>query len=306
MARKRRGRPVSGILLLDKPAGASSNGVLQRVRWLFKAQKAGHTGSLDPLATGMLPICFGEATKLSGYLLDADKCYTVTAQLGTATTTGDAEGEVVEHGSLDPRSFVDAAQDFVGEIEQIPPMYSAVKHQGRRLYELARAGETVERKRRRICIHAIDLIDQTTESVTLSVSCSKGTYIRTLVEDIAKAAGGCAHVAALHRTQAGPFEGAMVSMDQIESLSDDVAALDQLLLPATTAVVDWPTVHVNADSAYFLRRGQAVQVPKAPTEGLVAMLGPGNDLIGIGEILDDGRVGPRRVMALQPAGDTPS
>ncbi|PWN56781.1 tRNA pseudouridine(55) synthase TruB [Abyssibacter profundi] len=306
MARKRRGRPVSGILLLDKPAGASSNGVLQRVRWLFKAQKAGHTGSLDPLATGMLPICFGEATKLSGYLLDADKRYTVTAQLGTATTTGDAEGEVAEHGGLDPRSFVAAAQDFVGEIEQVPPMYSAVKHQGRRLYELARAGETVERKRRRISIHAIELIDQTAESVTLSVSCSKGTYIRTLVEDIAKAAGGCAHVAALHRTQAGPFEGAMVTMDQIESLSDDVAALDQLLLPATTAVADWPTVHVNADSAYFLRRGQAVQVPKAPTEGLVAMLGPGNDLIGIGEILDDGRVGPRRVMASQPAGDTPS
>lgn len=299
MARKRRGRPVSGILLLDKPAGASSNGVLQRVRWMFKAQKAGHTGSLDPLATGMLPICFGEATKLSGYLLDADKRYTVTASLGVSTTTGDAEGEPSERGALDPGAFVEAASGFLGEIEQIPPMYSAVKHQGRRLYELARAGQSVERKRRCITLHAIDLVEMDAESVTLSVACSKGTYIRTLIEDIARAAGGCAHVAALHRTQAGPFAGDMVSMETIESRCEDVEALDALLLPSLTAVADWPTVHVNADSAYFLRRGQAVQVPKAPTEGLVAMLGPGDDLVGIGEILDDGRVGPRRVMASQ-------
>lgn len=298
MARRRRGRPVSGILLLDKPKGISSNGALQRVRRLFNAQKAGHTGSLDPLATGMLPICLGEATKLSGYLLDADKRYEVTATLGVSTTTGDAEGEETGRAAVDPDAFIRAVAQFVGEIEQTPPMYSAVKHQGRRLYELARAGETVERKTRRVTIHSIEVLGRGDDSVTLDVRCSKGTYIRTLVKDIAVAGGSLAHVAALHRTQAGPFAGDMVTMDTIESLAESgVDALDRLLLPAIEAVRDWPMVHVNQDSAFFLRQGQAVQVAKAPTEGMVAMVGPDDDLVGIGEILDDGRVGPRRVMA---------
>ncbi|MBB88097.1 MAG: tRNA pseudouridine(55) synthase TruB [Abyssibacter sp.] len=298
MARRRRGRPVSGILLLDKPMGVSSNGVLQRVRHMFNAQKAGHTGSLDPLATGMLPICFGEATKLSAYLLDADKRYEVTAALGASTSTADAEGEITGRAAVNPQAFAQSTSQFVGDIEQIPPMYSAVKHHGQRLYELARAGETVERKRRQVTIHSIEVIAVTESSVSLDVRCSKGTYIRTLVEDIAKAAGSLAHVASLRRTQAGPFGGDMVTIDTIQSLSEEGSdPLDALLLPAVTALRDWPMVHVNQESAFFLRQGQAVQVSKAPSAGTVAIIGPQEDLIGIGEILDDGRVGPRRVLA---------
>jgi len=177
-------------------------------------------------------------------------------------------------------------------------MYSAVKHHGQRLYELARAGETVERKRRRVTIHSIEVIAVTESSVSLDVRCSKGTYIRTLVEDIAKAAGSLAHVASLRRTQAGPFGGDMVTIDTIQSLSEEGSdPLDALLLPAVTALRDWPMVHVNQESAFFLRQGQAVQVSKAPSAGTVAIIGPQEDLIGIGEILDDGRVGPRRVLA---------
>ena len=180
MARRRRGRPVSGILLLDKPMGVSSNGVLQRVRHMFNAQKAGHTGSLDPLATGMLPICFGEATKLSAYLLDADKRYEVTAALGASTSTADAEGEITGRAAVNPQAFAQSTSQFVGDIEQIPPMYSAVKHKGKRLYELARAGQEVERQPRRITIHAFDLLAVNGSSADLRVRCSKGTYVPRL------------------------------------------------------------------------------------------------------------------------------
>lgn len=301
MGRRRKGRRVDGILLLDKPLGLSSNAALQHARRLFNAQKAGHTGSLDPLATGLLPICFGEATKASGYLLDTDKCYQVSVQLGRQTSTGDAEGEVILE-----RAVPDMAQSaiervlagFLGESEQVPPMYSALKHEGKRLYALARAGQIVEREPRTIHVDALRLIRQAGDQLDLEVHCSKGTYVRTLVEDIARALGTCGHVSKLHRTAVGPFAGSeMHDFDHLEALADaGDAALDGVLLPIEVAFAGWPSVQLNEDSAWYLQRGQPVQVAKAPTEGWLCIYGPDRRLLGLGEILDDGRVAPRRLL----------
>ncbi|MGB1580547.1 MAG: tRNA pseudouridine(55) synthase TruB, partial [Nevskiales bacterium] len=229
--RRARGRNISGILLLDKPIGRSSNAALQEVKRLFDARKAGHTGSLDPLATGLLPICFGHATKLSGYLLDADKAYWVKARLGERTDTADAEGEVIERlpvPDLSSRSVLDVLGSFLGEQEQLPPMYSALKHEGKRLYELARAGEEVERKKRRINIYDLQLLSAQADELVMSVRCSKGTYIRTLVEDIAQALGTVGHVAALRHTAVGAFTGEqMIDLPNLHALAEaGVDALD--------------------------------------------------------------------------------
>src|SRR5690606_13644483 len=230
-------RPVDGILLLDKPAGLSSNAALQKVRYLLRAKKGGHTGSLDPLATGMLPICFGEATKVSGFLLDADKHYRVTCRLGVRTDSADADGAVVETApvpALDAGRVNEVLARFHGDIQQVPPMYSALKYQGRRLYELARAGESVERAARTVTLHALVLDGMTADSLTLDVRCSKGTYVRTLVEDVAAALGTLAHVVALRRLGVGPYEGqAMVTLAELEARRAQAGndALDALLLP---------------------------------------------------------------------------
>jgi tRNA pseudouridine55 synthase len=292
---------VSGILLLDKPLGMTSNDALQRVKRLYQARKAGHTGSLDPLASGLLPLCFGEATKLSAYLLDADKRYWVRVKLGVTTTTADAEGEVVR---TRPTAGVSAAalqqvvECFVGEIAQLPPMYSALKYQGQRLYKLAREGVEVPREPRKVTIHSIELGPFEGDEFEMRVHCSKGTYVRTLAEDIGEQLGCGAHVSGLSRTGVGPYGAErMVTMQQIEAAATiGTEALDALLLPLDTAVGHWPEVRLSADSAYYLKLGQPVLVPKAPTRGWLRLYDQTGGFLGVGEIEDDGKVAPRRLM----------
>jgi len=294
-------RRVNGILLLDKPAGITSNAALQTVKRMYMARKAGHTGSLDPLATGLLPLCFGEATKVSGFLLDADKDYRVICRLGARTTTGDAEGEVVEERSTDgiaEQQFTALLDEFTGELEQIPPMYSALKHKGERLYKLARQGVEVERQARQVTIYELQLVHFEAPLVEIRVRCSKGTYVRTLVEDIGERLGCGAHVAGLRRLGVGPFDGTgMVSMEQLETVaSEGHYALDQLLLPMESGLTQWPDVRLTGDAAFYLRQGQPVLVPRAPTAGWVRLYEGESRFLGMGEILDDGRVAPRRLM----------
>ena len=302
--RKNKGRNVSGVLLLDKPQGSTSNHVLQRVKRLFGAAKAGHTGSLDPLATGMLPVCLGEATKISAFLLDADKRYFLQCQLGVTTTTGDAEGEVIETtdaSSITEQDIKAVLPEFIGEIEQIPPMYSALKHNGERLYNLARKGIEVERKARRINIYSIEFIslvkdEQQRVLLELEVSCSKGTYVRTLVEDIAKKLHSGAHITALRRLSVGPYSGEMVTMEQLTALAEQgYEVLDGSLQPIDSGVADWPDVHLGSDAAFYVKQGQAVMVPHAPTQGWVRIYDR-DSFLGLGEIQDDGMVAPRRMI----------
>jgi tRNA pseudouridine55 synthase len=295
-----RGRPVNGILLLDKPLGLSSNHALQRVKRLYDARKAGHTGSLDPLADGMLPICFGDATKLSAFLLDADKHYRFRVRLGQTTATGDAEGDVLSERPVDgitAERIQQVLSTFIGEIEQLPPMYSALKHQGKRLYELAREGLEVEREPRRVTIHSLALSKMDLPTFELKVACSKGTYVRTLAEDIGEALGCGAHVAALRRTGVGPYtDYPMHTMDELERTAErGLAALDGLLLPIDTALADWPEVRVGADAGFYLKQGQSVLVPKAPTEGWVRIY-MGEEFLAVGQVQDDGRIAPKRLM----------
>jgi tRNA pseudouridine55 synthase len=295
-------RRVDGILLLDKPVGLTSNATLQRVKRLYRARKAGHTGSLDPLASGLLPICFGEATKVSGFLLDADKHYWVSCRLGVRTTTADAEGEVLETRPVDAvteKRLREAMEGFSGDIEQIPPMYSAVKHQGKRLYALARQGVEVEREPRRITVHAMELLDFHLPLAEIGVHCSKGTYIRTLVEDIGEALGCGAHVADLRRLGVGPYSACdMVTLEALEErlAREGEKGLDGLLLPMESGLSQWPDVRLSGDAAFYLRQGQAVLVPHAPTAGLVRLYEGQRRFLGVGEILDDGRVAPRRLL----------
>lgn len=298
---KRIRRSVSGILILDKPRGMSSNAALQKVRWLLNAEKAGHTGSLDPLATGVLPLCFGEATKFSQYLLDAEKAYETVMHLGVTTSTGDAEGEVLAQQPVTvSREALEAAlPPFRGAIQQIPPMYSALKKDGQPLYKLARAGEVVEREARSVTIERLELTRFETPFADLSVKCSKGTYIRSLVEDIGQALGCGAHVAGLRRTQAGPFElSQAVSLDELLATHEagGAEALDRFLLPSDSGLEHWPTVQLSAHSAYYWLHGQPVWVPGAPTFGMMRVYDDNARFIGIGEAADDGRIAPRRLI----------
>ncbi len=300
--RQRKGRSVNGVLLLDKPSGISSNKALQQVKTLYRAAKAGHTGSLDPLATGMLPICFGEATKISAFLLDADKRYRFTCQLGVTTTTGDAEGEVLQNRDCSNVTKADVERvipEFKGEIDQIPPMYSALKHNGERLYKLAREGIEVERKPRTISIYEIILHSVEGDLVDLEVHCSKGTYVRTLAEDIGEMLGCGAHVTRLRRLSVGPYQGEMFTMDSLQALAEQgVDALDQILLSIESGVADWPNVCLGADAAFYMGQGQPILVPNAPTEGWVRIYDQ-QKFIGVGEVQDDGRVAPRRMIQAQ-------
>jgi len=299
--RRKSGRDLTGIVLLDKPVGVGSTEVLQRVKNLFQARKAGHTGSLDRLASGLLPLCFGEATKISGFLLDADKRYRSTFRLGVVTSTGDAEGEVIEQQEpprLDEGTIHRVLAEFNGDIEQIPPMHSAIKHQGQRLYKLAHQGLTVERQPRTVTIYRLDLLGHGDGRLDVEVECSKGTYIRTLAEDIGKRLGCGASVETLHRFGAGPFDGAdMVPLTELMARAErGLDALDEVLLPIESAVAHWPGVSLPDAVAYYLRRGQPVLVPHAPTEGWVRIFAGGDRFVGVGEVLDDGRVAPRRLM----------
>ncbi|WP_439860902.1 tRNA pseudouridine(55) synthase TruB [Pseudomonas sp. MBLB4136] len=298
---KRVRRQVNGIILLDKPRGFSSNAALQKVRWLLNAEKAGHTGSLDPLATGVLPLCFGEATKFSQYLLDADKGYETLMQLGVTTSTGDAEGEVLEQRPVTVgRAEIEALLPrFRGEISQIPPMHSALKRDGQPLYKLARAGEVVEREPRSVTIARLELLACEAEQARLAVDCSKGTYIRTLVEDLGQLLGCGAHVAELRRTKAGPFELAQtISLEELEQAHAEGGneALDRFLLPVDSGLLHWPLLQFSEHSAFYWLQGQPVRAPEAPKFGMVRVHDHTGRFIGIGEVSEDGRIAPRRLI----------
>lgn len=305
MARRRREgeRDISGILLLDKPGGITSNAALQAVRRQFRARKAGHTGSLDPLATGLLPVCLGEATKLTGFLLEADKRYRTVLRLGVTTTTGDAEGEVLvtrDCAGIDRRQVDAAVARFAGAIDQIPPMHSAIKQNGVPLYRLAHQGIEVARRPRSVVIHAIEVVGLEDGLLELDVHCSKGTYIRVLAEDIGAALGCGAHVAALRRTGVGGFDTRrMVTLEDLRDLAEGggLEALDARLVSMETALLHWPDVRLTPEVAFFLRRGQAVFVPHAPARGLVRIYArEGDRFLGVGHILEDGRVAPMRLV----------
>jgi tRNA pseudouridine55 synthase len=291
-------RPVHGIQLLDKPLGLSSNQALQEVKRLLRAEKAGHTGSLDPLATGMLPLCFGQATKLCGHLLESDKRYMAMARIGERTATGDAEGEVIARSDatlLTRAALEQAAAKFLGEIEQIPPMYSALKREGRPLYELAREGLVVERAARRVRIDALVLTDFANGSCQFDIRCSKGTYIRTLVEDIAAATGQQAHLTALRRVEVEPFDGhPMHTLDSLEGLAaESMEALDACLLDSLAALRGWPQAAVDVAGAHFLLQGRPIRLPGV-APGPVALTGPDGRLLALGEADAAGLVAPQR------------
>jgi tRNA pseudouridine55 synthase len=282
----------------------SSNRALQMVRRLLNARKAGHTGSLDPAATGMLPLCFGEATKVCAYLLDADKSYRVAAKLGTATDTGDADGEVTATADvpeLSAEQWNEVLQGFVGESEQIPPMYSALKKDGKRLYELARKGETVERAPRAIRIDQIELLEVAGKRLVFRVACSKGTYIRVLVEDIAVSVGTIAHTASLHRETVGDFQSdKMLDMGALEALAEqDREALRSRLLPPDVALARMPGVSVSQDDAERFCGGQVVAVAAGQDAGLARVYGADERFLGVGELAEDGQLAPRRVFQTQ-------
>jgi tRNA pseudouridine55 synthase len=293
------------VLVLNKPAGISSSDAVQQVKRLYGAQKVGHTGSLDPLATGVLPLCFGEATKFSQYLLSSDKKYWVRIKLGVATETGDADGEIssTSDASHVTQADVEAAlQAFRGEIQQVPSMYSALKHNGQPLYKLARRGIEVEREARCVSIYSNELVAFEGDELELQIHCSKGTYVRTIAEDLGHALDVGAHVTALHRGAAGPFdESDMVSLDELKLQHENGVSLDEFLRPVASAVGQWPEVVLSDATAFYLRQGQPVQVPHAPTSGWVRLSEKSNTenrlFIGVGEVLDDGRVAPRRLVA---------
>lgn len=298
---KKNRRNISGVLLLDKPLGMSSNQALQKIRFLLNAAKAGHTGSLDPLATGLLPLCFGEATKVSSYLLDSDKFYTTVARLGARSTTGDAEGELIDIRpvpELSEARIREVLSSFMGEIEQVPPMYSALKHKGKRLYELARQGVEVERNARRVKIFQLELLSWDQEHLHLKVGCSKGTYIRSLVEDVGEALGCGAHVVELRRTGVKPYiEPEMWTIEQLEKLAESgPEALDECLIPVDSALVHIPTVHLDAVDADKIVHGQPVVVENRPAGALYRLYREDKAFIGLGVPLEDRQVAPKRLI----------
>jgi len=300
MAKRKTGRDVHGIVLLDKRLGVSSNQALQEVKRLFNANKAGHTGALDPLATGLLPLCFGEATKVSALMLDDDKRYLVTIQLGVMTDTGDSEGKVVAEmpvPPLDNHRLLDCLAEFVGEIEQVPPMYSALKHQGKKLYELARAGKTVERQARRIKIYDLQLVaaDFERRCLTLDVSCSKGTYIRSLAEDIGHRLGSCASVTMLRRTAAGMFGiGQAYTLEALQAMNPE--QLQGVLIELDQPLLGMPEIALTAEQAERVRQGQRIRVAEAAAER-VRIYSP-ECFLGLGEISMDGKLAPKKLFHL--------
>jgi len=307
MGRRHKGRNISGIVLLDKPLGITSNRALQIVKRLYKAAKAGHTGSLDPLATGLLPLCLGEATKVSGFLLDADKSYLATLKLGVKTSSADAEGDIIETRPVEnynKKQIKAAIENFLGDIEQVPPMHSALKVDGQPLYKLAHQGIVIERKSRSVHIFDIKVLRYEADEMDIEVHCSKGTYIRTLAEDIGEKLGCGAHLSALRRTASGPFDiEDSITLEELEQLTENAdeegfEKADSVLMPAEDALHDWESVDLSADATFYICRGQAVQVPNAPTDGLVRLFSEEKGFLGIGEILDDGRVKPHRLFVM--------
>ena len=298
MSRRKTGRDIDGMLLLDKSPGMSSNGAVQKVKRLFQANKIGHTGSLDPIATGLLPLCLGEATKLSGFLLNTDKRYYVRVRLGRTTTTADIEGDTVDEKPVPvfDESILDAIlQRFRGETDQVPPMYSALKQGGQRLYDLARKGVEVPREPRRVSIYELCLLEFGADYLDLEVHCSKGTYIRSLAVDIGESLGCGGHVEQLRRLAVGKFDlGQAVPLSRLEALSDEERM--SLLLPLSAIADELPLFNLPDELAFFLRRGQAVFVPKLAVGGLLRLFTREGAFLGIGEVTDDGMIAPRRLV----------
>lgn len=301
MARRRRGLPIDGVLLLDKPKGMSSNYALQKARRLYQAQKAGHTGTLDPMATGLLPVCFGEATKFSSHLLEADKVYRARIKFGQDTDTGDAEGTVIREREIP--DVTDAELEtvldrFRGEIDQVPPMYSALKHQGRPLYELARQGIEIERAVRRVTIYNMALLARHSDGIEIEVAVSKGTYIRSLAEDIGETLGCGAHLTALRRLKTGPFTGdAMLDFERLEALADQQAR-EGVLLPVDILLDHLPRLDISAEVAWKILRGQQAETA---TEALkvdsVTRVYQDQQLLGLVRIVAEGIIAPRRLLS---------
>ncbi|MBE4192451.1 tRNA pseudouridine(55) synthase TruB [Vibrio parahaemolyticus] len=311
MARRRKGRPINGVILLDKPTGISSNDALQKVKRIYFAEKAGHTGALDPLATGMLPICLGEATKFSQFLLDSDKRYRVIAKLGERTNTSDSDGEVVETRPVDVtlEKLEACIEKFRGESDQVPSMFSALKYQGKPLYEYARKGIEVPRESRKITVYEIILHRFEGDEVEMEVHCSKGTYIRTIVDDLGEMLGCGAHVTMLRRTAVAkyPYEK-MVTLEQLNELLEQAhreefaprELLDPLLMPMDTAVEDLPEVNLIPELADMVQHGQPVQVLGAPEQGALRLtMGEERLFIGVGEMNDDGKIAPKRLVVFR-------
>ncbi|MEH0165417.1 tRNA pseudouridine(55) synthase TruB [Roseateles microcysteis] len=297
-------RALHGVLLLDKPLGLSSNDALQKAKWLLRAEKAGHTGTLDPLATGLLPLCFGAATKFSQVSLDADKAYVATLKLGQTTTTGDAEGEVLETREVAvTRELIAAAcAKFTGAISQVPPMYSALKHEGKALYDYARQGITIEREARAVTIHGIDIVDWHADALTIAVRCSKGTYIRTLAEDIGRELGCGAHLSALRRTASGAVDVRdAISLDALAAMTE--AEREALLRPPDCLLADWPSISLaDEDASRFLnglrRRVAAADAPHVRVYGPAAHALLGSASIAAGELIPGRLLSPQEVSSL--------
>lgn len=299
--RRRKGRSISGIIVLDKAVGLSSNKALQEVKWLFEANKAGHTGSLDPLATGVLPLCLGEATKVSQFLLNSDKRYRARIKLGIRTDSADSEGQVIaqcDEVNVSREQVEQALQSFKGETQQTPPMHSALKVDGVPLYKLAREGKTIPREARSICVYELELTDFHGDEIELEITCSKGTYIRTIADDLGQDLGCGAHIIALRRLQAGAFtEADCVSTDALREVKEKhgMDRLDQNLIPMDRAIEDLPEVNLPSIAASQFKNGQSVLVRHLPEEGLVRLYEE-EQFIGIGCIDDDGKVAPKRLI----------
>ena len=304
--RRRRGRPVSGVLLLDKPTGVSSNHALQTARRLLNAAKAGHTGTLDPLASGLLPLCFGEATKVSQFLLGADKTYRARARLGITTTTGDSEGEVLRQRpvAVDAARLAAALVAHTGDLLQVPPMYSALKQGGERLYALARRGETVERPARPVHVSRLELLEFDESGFEVELDCSKGTYVRSLIEDIGEALGCGAHMTALRRLRVGALDVRQaMDLERLRALAaDDPNALDACLMPIAEALAHLPQLELAPPEAVSLQRGQAQTLRQPLADGWVAVFTQQRQFIGMAEARD-GRLLPRRLVSQDSGAD---
>ena len=299
---RKRGRNIHGVFLLDKPQGMSSNDIMQKVKRIFQANKAGHTGALDPLATGMLPICLGEATKFSQFLLDADKRYLVTAKLGERTDTSDAEGQIVETREVKVKTpeILTALEQFRGDILQVPTMFSALKHNGKPLYEYARQGITVEREARPITIFELNFIEYNAPYLTLEVHCSKGTYIRTLVDDLGEVLGCGAHVTMLHRTAVADYPTEkMLDWNALQSLAaqQDLSLLDALLLPMDTAVAKLPALTLNESQTQGIGFGQRIKFDNLNRlQGQVRLFSHENRFLGVAVIDENNVIRPQRLV----------
>jgi tRNA pseudouridine55 synthase len=323
MARIKKGREISGIIVLNKPLGLSSNQVLQKIKWLLGAKKAGHTGALDPMASGVLPLCFGDATKFSQVLLESSKGYITTCKLGEIRSTGDQDGEIVSTKPVpefDAASIEKILQQFRGLITQVPPMYSALKHEGRPLYELARKGIELDLKtlkQRQVTIHSLQVlaIRQDVGEIDLEVVCSKGTYIRSLVEDIGNQVGCGAYVSMLHRTQAGPFSEAqcidyqtLLDLEEAYPVATDrQAVMDDMLIHSAEAIPDWPKVELTLREGHKILHGQRVKTsfPLTPQVQLWVNTPEGVVFVGVGDITDNGTLIPKRVFQVKLPSEMP-